>query len=54
MGCINPALELQKEADDVKGASEEAAKALEWEIHELSEATYLIMEFASNSIDDGK
>ena len=52
--CFSHLQELQKEADAVKGASEETAKALEWEVHELSEATHLIMEFVSNSINDGK
>ena len=52
--CFSHLQELQKEADAVKGESEETAKALEWEVHELSEATYLIMEFVSSSTDDGK
>ena len=56
--CFSHLQELQKEADAVKEifplASEETAKALEWEIHELSEAIYLIMESVSSSINDGK
>ena len=52
--CFSHLQELQKEADAVKGQDEETVKALEWEIHELSEATYLIMESVSGSIDDGK
>jgi hypothetical protein len=52
--CFSHLQELQKEADVVKDQSEQTAKALEWEIHELSEATYLVMEFVSGSIDDGK
>ena len=52
--CFSHLQELQKEADAVKEMSEETAKALEWEIHELSEAIYLIMESVSSSINDGK
>jgi hypothetical protein len=52
--CFSHLQELQKEADAIKSESEETAKALEWEIRELSEATYLIMESVSGSIDDGK
>jgi|1_EtaG_2_1085319.scaffolds.fasta_scaffold78545_2 hypothetical protein len=56
--CFSHLQELQKEADAMKEifplVSEETAKALEWEIHELSEAIYLIMESVSSSINDGK
>jgi hypothetical protein len=50
--CFSHLQELQKEADAVKGASKETAKALEWEIHELSEATHFVIKCVNDFIKD--
>ena len=50
--CFSHLHELEKEAKD--NPSEEAKKALEWEIHELSKAIHIIVKCVTSSIEENE